>query len=96
MNQTNKVAVVGAGYWGKNLVRNFHALGAFDLVIDSSPVIQQAMADTYPGVRVSDSYNEALNDSKISGINIATPEETRGPLIREAHVSAPCRVSGSA
>ena len=84
MNQTNKVAVVGAGYWGKNLVRNFHALGALDLVIDSSPVIQQAMADTYPGVRVSDSYSEALNDPQISGIAIATPAETHGPLIREA------------
>ena len=35
MGKKTKVAVVGAGYWGKNLVRNFGALGVLDAICDS-------------------------------------------------------------
>ena len=34
--QTVRVSVVGAGYWGKNLVRNFHLLGALESVCDTN------------------------------------------------------------
>jgi len=81
---SNKVAVIGAGYWGKNLVRNFNALGALGLIVDPNPVIQERMAQDYPGVAISGSYSEALNAPDIRGIAIATPAETHGNLIREA------------
>ena len=80
----SKVAVIGAGYWGKNLVRNFYGLGSLGMIVDSSPVIQEWMAQDYPGVKISASYNEALNAPDIKGIAIATPAETHGNLIREA------------
>jgi UDP-2-acetamido-3-amino-2,3-dideoxy-glucuronate N-acetyltransferase len=32
-----KVVVVGSGYWGKNLVRNFNALGALAAICDNDP-----------------------------------------------------------
>jgi UDP-2-acetamido-3-amino-2,3-dideoxy-glucuronate N-acetyltransferase len=79
-----KIAVVGAGYWGKNLVRNFQALGALGMIVDPSPVIQERMAQDYPGVKLTDSYADALNDPEIGGLAIATPAETHGNLIREA------------
>ena len=81
---TNKIAVIGAGYWGKNLVRNFYGLDALGLVVDPSPGIQERMALDYPGVKMSNSYAEALKDTNIRGIAIATPAETHGNLIREA------------
>ncbi|MBU0665010.1 MAG: Gfo/Idh/MocA family oxidoreductase [Proteobacteria bacterium] len=84
MKNTNKIAVIGAGYWGKNLVRNFYGLEALGLIVDPSPVIHEAMTQNYPGVNISDSYSEALNDRDIKGIAIATPAETHGNLIREA------------
>lgn len=84
MINTNKVAVVGAGYWGKNLVRNFHGLEALGLIVDPSPVIHDRMAQDYPRVKISDSYSDALSDPEIKGIAIATPAETHGNLIREA------------
>ena len=34
-----KIAVVGSGYWGKNLVRNFHDLGALSAVCDKDPLV---------------------------------------------------------
>lgn len=84
MTNTNKVAVIGAGYWGKNLVRNFHSLDALSLIVDPSPLIHERMAQDYPGVKISDSYSEALNSRDVKGIAIATPAETHGSLIREA------------
>ncbi len=41
---TINVAVIGAGYWGKNLVRNFHQLGALKAVCDADSKIQKQMA----------------------------------------------------
>jgi len=84
MTNTNKVAVIGAGYWGKNLVRNFHSFDALSLIVDPSPLIHERMAQDYPGVKISDSYSEALNSRDVKGIAIATPAETHGSLIREA------------
>lgn len=81
---SKKIAVVGAGYWGKNLVRNFHALGALGMIVDPSPAIQERMAQDYPGVKLTGSYADALSDPEIGGLAIATPAETHGNLIREA------------
>lgn len=79
-----KVAVVGAGYWGKNLVRNFHQLGALKLVVEPSQAIQERLGLDYPGVQFTASYSDALSDPEIKGVAIATPAETHGVLIREA------------
>jgi len=84
INSNHKIAVIGAGYWGKNLVRNFHALKALGMIVDPSPLIQERMVQDYPGVKVTGAYAEALNDSEISGVAIATPAETHGAMIREA------------
>ena len=81
---SKKIAVVGAGYWGKNLVRNFHALQSLGMIVDPSPAIQERMAQDYPGVKLTGSYADALSDSEIGGVAIATPAETHGNLIREA------------
>ena len=47
-----KVAVVGAGYWGKNLVRNFADLGALAAVCDSDSDRLGAFAQQYPGAKL--------------------------------------------
>ncbi len=78
------IAVIGAGYWGKNLVRNFHALGALAMVVDPSPIIQERMGLEYPGIHVTDSLQDALAAEEVQGVAIATPAETHGTLIREA------------
>lgn len=83
-NDTSTVAVIGAGYWGKNLVRNFHSLAALGMIVDPSQEIRKRMALDYPNVKLTSSYTEALNDPEIGGVAIATPAETHGVLIREA------------
>ena len=54
------VAVTGAGYWGKNLVRNFHQLAVLKTICDQSSAIRQQMAKEYPDATVTDDFNALL------------------------------------
>ena len=78
------VAVVGTGYWGKNLVRNFSALGALHTVCDRDPDTLQTFQEKYPGVATAQSYPEVLNNPDINGVVIATPAGMHADMVREA------------
>ncbi len=73
------VAVLGCGYWGKNLVRNFAQLGALAMVGDATPAGRAAAAEIAPGVAVVAGADEVLA-STVSGVVIATPAETHFAL----------------
>lgn len=79
-----RVAVVGAGYWGKNLVRNFHAIGALDAICDSNRELLDALNRDYAPRKVVTAYSEILGDRSIKAVAIATPAETHADLVREA------------
>ena len=74
--QRDGVAVIGFGYWGKNLIRNFHDLGALRLVCDTDPGREALLKEKYPGVRFTTSLDAALADGEIGGIAISTPAVT--------------------
>jgi UDP-2-acetamido-3-amino-2,3-dideoxy-glucuronate N-acetyltransferase len=84
---TASVAVIGSGYWGKNLVRNFAGLGALSAVCDSDGETLRMLGDQYPHCRMITSYAEALRDEAIHAVAIATPAETHGAMVREALLS---------
>ncbi|UWZ84534.1 Gfo/Idh/MocA family oxidoreductase [Occallatibacter riparius] len=67
------VAVVGHGYWGKNLARNFFELGALRTLCDENTAALEAVRAKYPGVDFTGSYDEVLGDSEIAGVVLATP-----------------------
>jgi len=67
------IAVIGAGYWGKNLVRNFHQLGVLKTICDSAQPIREEMTKTYLDVTVTDNISMVLKDKYIRGIVIAAP-----------------------
>ncbi|MEW6358369.1 MAG: Gfo/Idh/MocA family oxidoreductase [Planctomycetota bacterium] len=79
-----RVAVVGMGYWGKNLVRNLHELGALQVVCDSDPGREQAVKDSYPGVEFTPDYAAVLADDRIHGIVLATPAVRHYQMAKEA------------
>ena len=68
-----RVAVVGVGYWGKNLVRNFHELGALELLCDSGASVEIACKQRYEGVRFCSEFRDVLSDSSIDAVALATP-----------------------
>jgi UDP-2-acetamido-3-amino-2,3-dideoxy-glucuronate N-acetyltransferase len=79
-----RVAVVGSGYWGKNLVRNFANLGALSMICDSQADTLRSLGEQYPESRTVTSYAEVLRDDGIQAVAIATPAETHGIMVREA------------
>lgn len=78
------IAVIGSGYWGKNLVRNYQALGALKLVCDKNETLLWQFKEQYPQIDISLALNEVLSRDDIQGIVIATPAETHFDLAREA------------
>ena len=80
----SQIAVVGSGYWGKNLVRNYHQLGALKLICDKNEIVLKDFQSQYPGVDTCIAYNDVLSRENIDGVVIATPAETHYGLAREA------------
>ena len=80
----NKIACIGAGYWGKNLVRNFTDLGVLAWVCESDPSTRAHLAAAYPTARFTDAVDHILADPEVAGVAIATPAETHNELARLA------------
>lgn len=66
---TTRVGVVGAGYWGPKLVRNFAAMpeAVLAMVCDLQPARLQAIAEQFPGVRLTTDF-EALLGSDLDAV----------------------------
>ncbi len=81
-----RVGVIGAGYWGPNIVRNLHeapgaeAVAVADLSKDRLDVISKR----FPAVRVTTNYRELIDDPSIDAICIVTPVGTHRKLAEEA------------
>ena len=71
------VAVIGAGNWGKNLVRNFNLLADAEVrtICDVSPAIREQMAALYPRATVTDDYQLALGDAQVDAAVVAVEEK---------------------
>ena len=76
------VAVVGCGYWGKNLARNFAQLGALKAIVDPNPETAKTHADAH-NVAAMDMAT-ALADDGIHAVVIAAPAELHKALTLEA------------
>jgi predicted dehydrogenase len=71
-----KVALIGAGNWGKNLARNFHELGVLAAIAEPSETLRESLAKDYPDTAVHTSYEPILTDTSIDAVAIATPVPT--------------------
>lgn len=78
------VASVGYGYWGKNLARVFHELGALRTLCDSVPESIKAAKAHYPELQCTQSYRSVLEDTKIRAVALATPAESHETMVRQA------------
>ena len=67
------VAVVGVGYWGKNLARNFAELGALHTICDGDAGARERIGALYPDARRRERYEEVLADPEVAGVVLATP-----------------------
>ena len=76
------VGVVGLGYWGPNLARNFAAIDGCELtwLCDGSEEIRAKLTDAFPAVHTSAKIDELLADPELEAIVLATPVPTHAEL----------------
>jgi predicted dehydrogenase len=79
-----KIGVVGLGYWGPNLARNFDELGSLAALCDLDGDLRERYAGRYPHARVLADYDELLADESVDGIVVATPVPTHYALAKRA------------
>ena len=82
-----RIAVVGAGYWGANLIRNYAELGALGAVCDSNPKALDAFREKFPTAGYFSNFQALLGEKDIQGVAIAAPAEMHFSLAREALLS---------
>ena len=81
-----RVAVIGLGYWGPNLVRNFSTVAGSDLRVccDRDAARAEAIARAYPSLAVVHRAEEVFADPEVDCVAIATPVNTHFPLAKAA------------
>ncbi|MFC1576154.1 Gfo/Idh/MocA family protein [Candidatus Omnitrophota bacterium] len=82
-----KIAIIGCGYWGKNLVRNFFELNALDTVCDSDSKKLKEIQKSYTSVKTTTNYKSILADREIKGVVISAPAVTHYKLAKECMLS---------
>jgi predicted dehydrogenase len=80
------IGVIGCGYWGPNLIRNFHIprRSRVTACADLDPKRLEHMAYLYPSLRTTNDAETILNDPEIQAVAIATPVSTHHPLAMRA------------
>jgi len=78
------IAVIGCGYWGKNLVRNFAELGALHTICDSDPKVLSKLGALYPNVSRETNIDTVLDNQEIMGVVISLPMALHYPIAKQA------------
>ena len=79
-----RVAQVGLGAWGQNLVRNLDVLGELTWICDDSDARRETFARRFPNAMPTNSYEELLADTDLEAVVIATPVPTHYALAKQA------------
>jgi UDP-2-acetamido-3-amino-2,3-dideoxy-glucuronate N-acetyltransferase len=82
-----KIAVIGCGNWGKNLVRNFYSLGFLYKVCDLNVETLAGLQKQYRNILVTNKFSDVFTDPNVDGVVISTPSFTHYELAREALLS---------
>jgi len=81
-----RIAVIGAGHWGPNLIRNFHNRQRSEVVhvIDRDQGRLAQVASRYPDIATSVDAEDAFRDPGVDAVVVATPTVTHHPLVKRA------------
>ncbi len=80
MSTIPQIGLIGCGYWGRNLCRNFYDLGALASVVDATEKGQATAQSIAPNAIISYNIDVILVDNQIQGVALATPAETHADL----------------
>ncbi len=77
-----KIAVIGCGVWGRNIVRNFYNLNALDTVCDIDEENLKKVTEQYPGVNITKDFHDIINNKAITGVVVVTPSHTHYKMVK--------------
>lgn len=80
--ENKKIAVIGFGMWGRNIVRNFYNLKVLDIVCDLDDESLKTVREQFPGVKTTKDFNEIINDKTITGVAVVTPSHTHFKIVK--------------
>ena len=78
------IGVIGLGYWGKNILRNFNKFGVVHTACDSNPEVIKERKKEFPNINYTLNFEDVSRDPKINAIVISTPAATHYELVRKA------------
>jgi len=84
--KVTNIAIVGFGYWGRNLVRNFSSVETCNLlsVCEQREAGRELLNKSYPSIETTGNFQDLLENPDIQGIVIATPVDTHYGLAKQA------------
>lgn len=83
-----KIAVIGAGRWGKNIIRTVASIADLHTICyGGSAETKTHLEENYPAVALTTDHHEILNDPEVTVVFIATPIPTHETFVREALVA---------
>lgn len=77
-----RIAVIGCGVWGRNIVRNFYNLNVLDIVCDLDEGNLQKVREQYEGVKTTSDFNEIINNPDITAVAVVTPSHTHFKVVK--------------
>lgn len=77
-----KIAVIGCGLWGRNIVRNFYSLGVLEIVCDLDDDNIAKIRELYPNLKITKDFNDIINDPKITAVAVVTPSHTHFKIVK--------------
>ncbi|MBN2579200.1 MAG: Gfo/Idh/MocA family oxidoreductase [Pirellulales bacterium] len=78
-----EIAVIGYGYWGKNLVRVFSELGALRWVCDTDASRRQLLPTEGAGPEFTENYEDLLGNPAVRAVAVATPAATHYAVVKK-------------
>ena len=80
------IGIIGCGYWGPNLARNFaeNEKAALHWLCDANEQRLASLARRYPAAQATDDYRQMLTDGQLDAVVIATPVSTHHPIAKAA------------
>ncbi len=77
-----KIAVIGCGLWGRNIVRNFYNLNVLEMVCDIDDDNISKINEMYPNLKVTKDFNDIINNPEITAVAVVTPSHTHFKIVK--------------
>ena len=79
-----KLGLIGGGYWGKNLVREFNNCGILDTICDINEDILEGYKVQYPNIKLTKEWKDVLENKEIDSVCVGLPAEMHYRFSKEA------------